>query len=559
MASTLVAGVVAGLAPAIASGQAMPSASPDATPVTPEDAKSWFVLSEQAAGNEVTARSDTFAVYSGVTQKLLGGFRAPGTTDMCITANPAKILLATAAGLAIFDVGTGKVRTVDMGGNGRATVSSPFWLPDPRVVPATPPPWSFVRTLDSTQSWLVDLDNATAVDLASVLGTDGSTPIFGNIAFSPDGTVAAAVIDGAGASIFDPEQPEKAKKLSGEVKGALSGMPDFSASGKRMIYSILSSPTATTGKIVVAETSSREVVLEIGNVSATTSAMFMPAQETDILIMGDGEVARQDTESGRESWIVETKRFAFAYGFTTDQKTLLYGSSDTIGGTPYWDAIELETGGLTPLPDLEGLTYYNGSYLSEPAYTMFGPQYVSRSVETIDSLVGLDNNRQRSLVLIDDVSSWDLSYGYSTSTDGRIAMFTDSYDAHLMDLESGDVQSYPIDMLGRTSRGSFVSPDGSTAAFASWDSAGDGTQRVFMIDVAAGGEPVAFQDGVIWIWAGETTDETGKMGERVAFAPSPLASNLKRLSPLMRSPIVHVCQCSMLGQSRADFDRLTAP
>lgn len=534
MASALATSVVAGLAPAFASGQATPSASPIASPVTSEDARSWFVLSEQADGPAATAQADTFVVYSGVTRKRLGGFRAPGTTDMCITANPAKILLAMESGLGIFDLETGRLTPVDMGEKGSAAVSSPFWLPDPRIFSPTPPRWSFVRTLDSTQSWLVDLDNATAVDLASVLATEGATPTFGNIVFSPSGKFAAAVVDGAGASLFDPERPGKARKLNGGEAGALSGLPSFSGSGERIIYSILSSPTATTGKLVVEEISTGRIVLEIGNVSATTSAMYIPDQESDILIMGDGEVARQDTGSGREAWSAEAKSFAFAYGFTTDQQNLLYGSSDAIGGAPYWDVIDLATGEIKPLPDLEGLTYYNGSYPAESAYTIFGPQYISTSVETVDSLVGFDNDRQQSIVLLDDVSSWDLSYGYSTSTDGRIALFTDSYDAHLMDLETGDVQSFPIDTIGRSSRGSFVSPDGSTAAIASRDPSGGGTQRVFLIDVGAGGEPEIFQDGEIWLWAGESIESSGRTGERAAFAPSPLAGNLKRLSPLIR-------------------------
>ena len=527
--ATLATGALAGLVPATAFGQATPEASPAASPVSSARSESWFVLSAQQPGGGFTTQADVFEVYSGITHERLGGFKAPGTTDMCVTAHPTRILLATQSTLSIFDIETGKLTTVDLGG---ATVSSQFWLPDPRVFPATPARWSFVHTLDSAQAWLIDLDNATGVDLANVLSTEGSTPAFGNIVFSPKDDLAAAVVDGAGASLFDPEHPEKARKLNGGKAGALAGLPSFSASGNLIAYSILGSATATDGKIVIEEVGTKKVMLEIGNVSATTSAMFVPGSGTDILISGDGEVARQDIETGREAWSATTKNLAYAFGFTSDLKRLLYGSSERIGSAPFWDVIDLETGGISPLPELEGLTYYNGSYPVDSPYTLFGPPYVSSSVETVDSLAGFDNDRQQTRVLLDDVSSWKLSYGYSTSADGRIALFVE-YDAHLMNLETGDVQTFPDFTTGSSSHGSFVSPDGSLAAISAWDASGAGTQSVYLIDVANGGEPEKFKDGVIWLWAGQLK-ETAMTGHPSAMVFAPFLSNMKRFSPLAR-------------------------
>lgn len=523
----LATGAIAGLVPSAAFGQATPEASPAASPVSSSRSDSWFVLSNQQDGGGFTTQADTFEIYSGATRERLGGFRAPGTTDMCVTAHPTRILLAMQTGLGIFDIETGKLTAVDLGST---SVSSAFWLPDPRVFTATPPRWSFVHTLDSAQAWLIDLDKATGIDLANLLRTKGSTPAFGNIVFSPSGDLAAAAVDGAGASIFDPEHPEKARKLNGGNPGSLAGLPSFSASGKLIVYSILGSSTATEGKLVVEEVTTKKVVLGIGNVSATTSAMFLPKSETGILIMGDGEVARQDIETGREAWSAKTKNLAYAYGFTSDLTRLLYGSSEKIGGAPFWDVIDLETGEISPLPALEGLTYYNGSFPVDSPYTLFGPPYVSSSVETVDSLVGFDNEQQKTTVLLDNVSSWKLSYGYSTSADGRIALFVDE-DAHLMDLETGDVQTFPNLAAGSSSHGSFVSPDGSLAAISAWDASGAGTQSVYLIDVANGGEPEVFKDGVIWLWAGQFKATAGSDRES-ALTPAPFLRNMKRFSPL---------------------------
>ncbi len=531
VSATLATGALAGLVPVTTFGQTTPEASPAASPVSSARSESWFVLSAAQLGGGFTTQADVFEVYSGITRERLGGFRAPGTTDMCVTAHPARILLAMQSGLGVFDIETGKLTEVDLGG---ATVSSQFWLPDPRVFPATPSRWSFVHTLDSAQAWLIDLDNATGIDLANVLHTEGSTPGFGNIVFSPNGDLAAAAVDGAGASIFDPEHPEKARKLKDGKSGALAGLPSFSASGKLIAYSILGSSTATDGQIVIEEVRTERVVLTIGNVSATTSAMFVPESETDILISGDGEVARQDIETGREAWSATTKNHAYAFGFTSDLSRLLYGSSERIGGDPFWDAIDLETGELSALPGLEGLTYYNGSYPADSPYTLFGPPYVSSSVDTVDSLVGFDNDRQTTTMLLDDVSSWKLSYGYSTSADGRIALFVD-YDAHLMNLETGDVQTFPDYTTGSSSHGSFVSPDGSLAAISGWDASRAGTQSVYLIDVADGGEPEKFKDGVIWLWAGQLK-EMAATGRTSTMMPAPLSRNLKRFSPLAMMP-----------------------
>lgn len=509
--------VTAGLAPFSARAQSTPSATPAASPASTRSADSWFVVSAQQEGGGFTYQADVFEVYSGSTLERLGGFRAPGTTGMCVTADPSKILLAGESELRIFDLQTGKVIDVDLGGN---VPDSGFWLPDPRVFQTAPPRWAFVRALDGSQAWLVDLKNATATDLMAILADPGSTPAFPNMVFAPDGDLAAAIVDGTGASIFDPQHPEKARKLDGGQRGAAASLPSFSGSGTRVVYSILSSPTATEGTILVEEVASQKTLFTIGNVSATTSAIFLPSSDDELIIMGDGEVARQSIDSAREAWSVDTKQFPYGYGFTADDRQFLFGSTEQIGGDIFWDVIDVDAGAETALDGLEGLTFYNGSYAAESNYTLFGPVYKSPSEDNVDALVGFNSDNNEVTPLVDDVSSWALSYGYSTSADGRIALFVD-HDAHLMNLETGDVQTFPEFSTGSSSRGSFVSPDGSKAAISAWDTTGAGTQRIYLIDVAGGGAPELFRDGVIWMWAGGAEDK-GTRARRI-LAPRSLA------------------------------------
>ena len=88
-----------------------PGAHATPKPSSGRDTNSWFVTS-WPAGPDPIVRADRFEVYDGQTLEMLGGFRAVDTGDICLTANPAKILLSTRTGPSIFDLGTGNVTQV---------------------------------------------------------------------------------------------------------------------------------------------------------------------------------------------------------------------------------------------------------------------------------------------------------------------------------------------------------------------------------------------------------------------------------------------------------------
>lgn len=481
----------------VASPAASPVATPDATavPSVPRSTASWFVTSAPPGPEDSQVTADLFEVWDGATRQKLGGFRAPGVSEFCLTSDPAKVLLSTGTEISIFDLTTGKVTPVDFGD----AVGPALWLPDARVFSATPPRWSFVRTMDYAHAWLIDLETATATDLAGIVGPATS---FQDIAFSADGALAA-LIDVNGAAVFEPTNPAGAQILTGGITGGISGRPDFSFDNAYAVYSIVTADS-DDATIVVEELATRTIVATIGGVSPLAWAVFMPDTATELLIMGDGEVSRQAIDTGREAWAVRTHEIAFGYGYVGDGSELLIGTNDTYGSQDvYWSTISLADGTETVLDDLEGLTFYNASYpTTDGTYTLFGAPYVGADEETTDVLVGLNGETNTIVPLLDNASSWELSYGYATSENGGIAIFVD-YDAYVMNLETGEVRVYPDFDTGWNSHESFVSPDGSTAAIAAIED--DGSPSIYLIDVAGGGDPELFQAGKIWMWAGSTT------------------------------------------------------
>ncbi|HWK80147.1 MAG TPA: WD40 repeat domain-containing protein [Thermomicrobiales bacterium] len=497
-AGAAIAGIAAG-APGVAA-QATPGATPASSPAASgRSVASWFVVSPQDPGGGFTTSADVFEVYSGVTLEKLGGFRAPGTVGMCVTADPGRILLATATGAAIFDLRSGKVRDIDLNGS---AFTGPAWLPDPRIFPVAPPRWAVLRSTDYSQCWLVDLDEASAVDLVPLFADRGNAATFPAVAFSPDGRRAVARIDEGGAVLFDPEQPEGFRRLDGGATGSVAGQPVFSASGEHIVYTVSASNQAVEARVVIEAVSDGSIVAEVGGVSPAVFAAFLPDSESTILLTGDGETVVVDTANGRDLIDVESGPLAYGYGFSSDGRYVLAGASDLSGEEMRWQKLDLTTGEEEEIAELEALTFYNGSYGGDAANTLFGPPYLAQGEEVVDALVGFNTETMTATPLLDDVSSWDLAYGYSTSADSRIALFV-AYDATLMNLETGDVTTFPGITTGSSSHGSFVSPDGAKAAISAWDTSGSGTQRVLMLDVDAGGDPEPFADGVLWLWAGE--------------------------------------------------------
>ncbi|MGN6032600.1 MAG: WD40 repeat domain-containing protein, partial [Thermomicrobiales bacterium] len=463
-----------------------------------------------------TTSADVFEVYSGVTLEKLGGFRAPGTVGMCVTADPARIVLGTAAGAAIFDLRSGKVRDIDLNGG---AFSGPAWLPDPRIFPLAPPRWAVLRATDYRQCWLVDLDEATAVDLVALVGERGSAATFPAVAFSPDGSRAAARVDEAGAVLFDPEQPEGFRRLDGGTKGSVAGQPVFSASGEHIVYTVSASNQAVEARVVIEAVSDGAIVAEVGGVSPAVFSAFLPDSESTILLMGDGETVVVDTANGRDLIDVESGPRAYGYGFSSDGRYVLAGASDLSGEEMRWQKLDLTTGEAEEIAELEALTFYNGSYGGDAANTLFGPPYLAQGEEVVDALVGFNTETMKATPLLDDVSSWDLAYGYATSADCRIALLV-GYDASLMNLESGEVRTFPGITTGSSTHGTFVSPDGAKAAISAWDSTGSGTQQVLIVDVESGGDPEPFVDGVLWLWAGERSDASAGASRGLVFSGS---------------------------------------
>jgi len=517
-ATAAVAAAALGARSPHALAQATPGASPEASPAASagRSVESWFVVSPQDPAGGFTTSADVFEVYSGVTLEKLGGFRLPGTAGMCVTADPGRILLATATGAAVFDLQTGKVREIDLGGG---AFSGPAWLPDPRIFPVAPPRWAVLRATDASQCWLVDLDAASAVDLVPLFADAGNAATFPAVAFSADGAVAAARVDEAGAVLFDPARPEDFRRLDGGKRGSVAGMPVFSASGAHVVYTVAASNQAVEARVVIEAVASGEVVAEIGGVTPTVFSAFLPDSESTVLLMGDGETVVVDTANGRDLIDVESAPLAYGYGFSSDGRYVLAGASDLSGEEMRWQKLDLTTGEAEAIPELEALTFYNGSYGGDAANTLFGPPYLAQGDEVVDALVGFNTETMTATPLLEDVSSWDLAYGYSTSADGRIALLV-AYDASLMNLETGEVTTFPGITTGSSSHGSFVSPDGTRAAISAWDSSGSGKQQVLMLDVEAGGKPEAFADGVLWLWAGAVPEDAARTTPGIRAAGS---------------------------------------
>ncbi|MGB3329213.1 MAG: hypothetical protein WBA46_09685 [Thermomicrobiales bacterium] len=481
----------------VLAAQATPEASPAAG--GKRDTESWFVVSPQDPAGGFTTQADVFEVYSGVTLEKMGGFRAPGTIEMCVTADPGKILISQGATLSIFDLEAGRVFPVEFIGE---PPEGGFWLPDPRIFPVSPAPCAIVRNLDATLAWLIDLERHTATELVEQFATVRADNPFPAVSFAPDGSMAAAKVIAASAVVFDPANPEQYRKVDGGVKDAIASLPRFSDSGARMTYCAIADGDASTGWVVVQEVDRQEVIARIDGVDPASFSIFLPGSESLVLIVGGGEAVIIDAESGRELVSTETSPAGWAYGFSTDGTKALVGTRQLTGEEIRWQTLDIPTGEAKDLDELEALTFYSGSYEGTGAiHTLFGPPYMAQGDEVVDALVGFNSDTMETTPLLDDVSSWALSYGYSTSADCRIALFV-MYDASLMNLETGDVQVFPQITTGSSARGSFVSPDGTKAAISAWDSTGSGTQQVLLIDVEVGGKPEPFVDGVLWLWAG---------------------------------------------------------
>ena len=479
---------------------------PHPKPPTGRDTSSWFVMSRPAEPGFITD-ADRFEVYAGETFELLGGFRSAGTRGVGVTANPARILLDTLTGPAIFDLDTGNVTQVVWDAEeGVGTVR----LPDPRWATPTPARWSFFSNQNDARALLVDLDNATGVDLADTLVKPGETAVYPSLRFSPDGTLAAGSVAYNGFYLLDPEAPVEARLLDGEREDLISWAPNFSPASSRLAY-VLRQPTGgpREGTLVVEDLESDDVI-EIGPVGPDGFAIFPPDSNDELIVFDDGTVTRIEIEGGRELWQAESEAVALALGMTGN--VLFVGSARRAAGTPTWQTIDLGTGDSRGLPELRGLTYYNGSYDSpEPSFQLMGPPYGDGNEVIPGPLAAVNLVSGEVTSLLDETSDQSLSLAYGTSRDSGIILYAPRNDGryYLFDVAGGERRVFTYDLATTSLSDPFVSADGAAAGVTLWNNSGSGRMEAWLLDVAGQGVPEPFTEGRLWVWAGGTPAPVG--------------------------------------------------
>lgn len=474
---------------------------PHPNPSSERDSSSWFVTSWPAE-LDATGRADRFEVYDGRTFALLGGFQAISTGDICLTANPAKILLSTPTGPSIFDLDNGNVAQVTW--DTEETVGS-VRLPDPRWTTPTPPRWSFFTDLNiNPRALLVDLDNATGVDLQEMLVKSGETATYPSIRFSPDGALAVASVSNNGFYLLDPESPADARLLDGGIDGMISWAPDFSPDGSRLAYVLVPASDGRGKPMLVVEDLESGDVSEIGPISPYGFAVFSPGSDDDLIILDGGTVTRREIDGGREVWRAESEAVVLEVG--TYGNTLFLGSmAHGRGSTVTWQTIDSGSGGSHPLPLLDGLTSYNGSYVNpEPAFQLMGPS--ARNPDYRGRLAAVNLESAELIPLLDEIDGRALEYTYATSRDSGVILYTPLYDQryYLFDLATGRQRTFAYDPVTKVPNYPAISPDGATVGFFQGNSSGLDRGEVWLLDVAGGGEPEPFIEGRLWLWAGGT-------------------------------------------------------
>lgn len=492
-----------------AQGTAEPSPRrPHPNPPSGRDAGSWFVISRSTQAGYIT-QADRFEVYDGRSFELLGGFRSVLTTSVAVTADPARVLLGTATGPSIFDLGSGDVTPVTW--NVETAIGS-VRLPDPRWATPTPPRWAFFQDMAYARALLVDLDNATGVDLAETLIWSGENVGYVSLRFSPDYSRALVSIGYNGVYLLDPESPADARPLGGERDDLISWGADFSPDGSRVAY-VLRPPgdDAGPGTLMVEDLDSGDVV-EIGSSDRDGFAVFPPGSDDELIVFNDGTVTRLEIDGGREQWRAQSDAIVLALGITGN--TLFLGSARPAGDMSRWQTIDLAGGDARELPELQGLTYYNGSHPNpQSSFQLMGPRaYGTGAGGPSGPLAATNLESGKVTILLDEVDGTTLPYSYATSGDSGIILYAavdDDSQYFLFDLVSGERRAFTYDPPSTALYDLAVSADGAAAGFTRWDSSGSGRMGVWLLDVAGGGEPEPLMEGRLWCWAGGTAEKIG--------------------------------------------------
>ncbi len=478
-----------------------PHRPPHAGSPSRDDTSSWFVISRPAEPGYITG-ADRFEVYDGGTFERLGGFQAVGTTNVAVTADPARILLATAMGASIFDLGTGNVRPVSWDVE---TAVNAVRLPDPRTATPKPPRWAFFQDMEYARALLVDLDSATGVDLAETLDWSGENVGHVSFRFSPDDRRAVVSVGDNGVYLLDPESPADARPLGGKRDDLISWAADFSPGSSRIAY-VLRPPgdDAGPGTLMVEDLDSGDIV-EIGPVDREGFAVFPPDSDDELIVFDDGTVTRREIDGGRELWRAETDAVVLGLGITGN--TLFVGSARRADGTPAWRMIDLAGGNARRLPELQGLMYYNGSHANpRSSFQLMGPRADSTGDGgALGPLAAADLASGEVMTLLDEVDGTTLPLRYATSWDSGIILYAgldEDSRYFLFDLASDERRAFTYDLPGLSPYHVAVSADGAAAGFTHWDNSGSGRMDVWLLDIAGKGEPEPLLEGRLWVWAG---------------------------------------------------------
>lgn len=473
--------------------------NPDPDPSSGRDTSSWFVVSRPATTGYIAAAS-RLEVYDGRTYALLGGFPSRDMPAATVTADPGRILLDASSGLGIFDLPSGNVTTVAWD---TASPVTTVRLPDPRWFASTPARWAFMTDDVNARALLVDLDNATGVDLAETLVRPGETAAYPTVRFSPDGARAIGSVAYNGFYLFDPEAPADARLLDGGQDDMISWGPDFSPDSTRLVYTLRElNGEPGPGTLVVENLAGGDVV-EVGSVGDNGFAMFPPDSNAELLVFDEGSVSRIEIDGGRELWRAKSGAVALALGITGD--VLFLGSARSRESTSAWQTIDLGTGEGRRLPTLRGLTYYNGSYAGEePTFQLMGPVHNSGE-DRFGPLAAVDLASGEVATLLDETSGWSITSAYGTSRDGAIVLYAPRYEDgfYVFDLASGERRAFTRRVTAESLYDTAVSPDGASAAFTHWNSSGSGRMEIRLIADVARDEPEPFMEGRLWVWAGD--------------------------------------------------------
>lgn len=476
---------------------------PHPEPSSRRDAESWFLISRPAEPGFIT-HADRFEVYDGRSFELLGGFPSADTWSVGVTGNPARILLDTMTGPSIFDLDTGNLAQITW--DVQVGVGS-VRLPDPRWAAPTPVRWSFFTDADNGRALLVDLDHATGVDLAETLVKAGETAAYPTLQFAPDGTRAIASVAYNGFYLLDPEAPDDARLLDGGLPDMVSWGPDFSPDSSRIAYVMRpASGDPEAGRLVIEDLGNGDII-EIGPVGPEAFAVFPPDSGDDLIVFDGGTVSRREVDGGREVWRAESGDVVLALGVTGNA---LFLGSTRGNSASIWQTIDLRTGESLRRRELDGLTYYNGSYVNpEPAFQLMGPPWDSDE-DITGRLAAMDLATDTLVSLLDETSGWSLSLSYATSQDIGILLYAPSSDGayRLFDLERSDMRVFRYDPGTTSPYDPAVSADGTTASITLWDNSGSGRMEAWLLDVATGGEPEPFMEGRLWRWAGGSPAST---------------------------------------------------